>query len=205
MKWWIITILSLGLFTQLFAESNEMGITQKATVDLNHRNQLKESPGNWLGPNDLSAQIFLSYDTSALKVSAQVKDNKPLHNPRSPVINAPWWKLKYDGDAIFLTLTQDTLTVRVLLYPGMYGVSPAVYFQPDGKSGYQIIKDAKIEASYRSDVSGYSLSGEIPVTALGLKVKPLTVELELFDSDGPARTVKSMKNKPLTLNLGTFF
>ena len=51
-------------------------------VILDQVKQLSELPGNWQGPDDLSGTIYLTQDANNIYIAAEVRDDKPLWDPR---------------------------------------------------------------------------------------------------------------------------
>ncbi len=161
---------------------------------LNQKLQLKESPGNWQGPGDLSGSFFFSTDTQFLWIAMDVVDDNPLWCPRGLDLQAPWWKITYDGDAARIKLQdKNNQSVELFIYPGQYGVRPQVYFKKAEASKLMVLEGAEILSSFKKETPGYQVEVKIPLASLKIKPSDSQVEIELFDSDGPPRSCKSIK------------
>jgi len=167
----------------------------KPVAVLDQWDQCKENPGNWQGPDDLSGKFFLREDTDYLFITAEIKDNKPLYNPRETDMMAGWYKITIDGDALKVTLNYAQATTDIVVFPGMYGTNPKVYVIKSPKTKSKVLDKAEVAAAYTTEFSGYTLEVKLPKQELGLEGNLVSATWELYDSDGPASTCKSMKTQ----------
>jgi len=171
----------------------------KPVVILDKPEQRNESPGNWQGPNDVSGKIFVTQDADNIYIAAEVRDDKPLWNPRSPVITDSWWKITYDGDALRVKVITSTATTDLFLFPGAFGIHPQIYIHKSTLAKSGTLTEGEIVSSYTEKYSGYSIESRIPKSVLGLTTEQPLFQFELFDGDGTANSCKSLISKPVTI------
>ena len=167
----------------------------KPVVLLNKVEQVTEHPGNWQGPADLSAVIYCWLDGSTLWMSVKVTDDRPLWNPRGFELQAGWWKTTFDGDGLRIYLSNESTRSQVFILPGMYGVEPKLYVLLPGYRKWQEIKPEVIRVVYTEPANGYIIETGISLDELGLSPDNLFAQFELYDSDGPPSTCKTMKSE----------
>ena len=167
----------------------------KPVAVLDQWDQCKENPGNWQGPDDLSGKFFFREDADYLSIAAEIKDNKPLYNPRETDMMAGWYKITIDGDALKVSLNYTKATADLVIFPGMYGTNPKVYVIKSPKIKSRVLEKAEVAVAYTAEFSGYTLEVKLPKQELGLEGNLISATWELYDSDGPASTCKSMKTQ----------
>lgn len=167
-------------------------------VILDKPEQRAELPGNWQGVNDLSAEIYLSEDSDNIYIAADVHDDKPLWNPRKPVMQAGWWKIIYDGDALRMNILTAISSTDLLLIPGIFGVHPEIYIHKSTEIKSGKMNEGEIASSYTEKYSGYILEAKLPKSILNGSLESSKFVFELFDNDGPASSCKSLKSKPVS-------
>ena len=173
--------------------------SDKMVVILDKAEQRAESPGNWLGPDDLSGTIYMAEDAENIYLAAEIKDNKPLWNPRGAAIQPAWWKTTYNGDALRVIVTSSGKTTNIFLFPGCFGIDPFIYvYQSTGTKPFQPT-EVEIVSGYSEKYAGYVIESRIPKTHFALPLETATFQFELFDSDGPANSYKSLKGKPVSI------
>jgi hypothetical protein len=200
----IINSIFLLLLQPVFAEIIVDGSLDdwkgiEPLVKLDNTGQLSELPGNWQGPNDLSGTIFLTQDAENIYISAEVRDDKPLWNPRKAGVQAGWWKVAYDGDALRVKVMGSSATTDLFLFPGAFGIIPEIYIHKGTGTTSGKLEKAEIASSYANKFSGYIVESKIPKSALGLTSNKFSVQFELFDGDGTVTSNKSLKSKMIPL------
>jgi hypothetical protein len=143
------------------------------TLDAQNR---ELTPSHWDGPDDLSAVLSISRQSSQFNFQIQVTDNK--------VVIAPAHRPVYEGDAVELFIDMRTLDKP----------EASQYFQvicsPDGRlwqAGGKQLPGLAIKA-VRTD-SGYRMTGSFPVTDASLASLGFDVSLDDAD-DASGRKVQ---------------
>lgn len=168
-------------------------------VVLDKPEQRAESPGNWQGIYDLSAKIYLAEDSDNIYITADVRDDKPLWDPRKPVIQAGWWKITYDGDALRVNITASGAITDLLLIPGAFGIKPEIYIYKSANLKSGKLVEGEIVSSYAEKYSGYILEAKLPKSILGGSMESSKFVFELYDNDGPPTSCKSLKSKAVSI------
>ncbi len=147
---------------------------------LNNKSQVTR--GNWGGPEDSSAEIYIAIDSKNLYVAARVKDNNPAHNLS---VNDSI----YNGDCIELYIGEKTPEKPKKFYtPTDYqigfkcGIDTQIWSWSNIAEvlGRNEIKNAKMVVKKWPDGKGYNMEAMIPLSNF-VYIVPLSGKEYLFD------------------------
>ncbi|MBI4427676.1 MAG: heparinase II/III family protein [Ignavibacteriales bacterium] len=151
----------------------------------------------WNGPSDLSAQVYITYDSDYLYVGADVKDDSLVTHWDFPRMSYPW-----DTDCMEVVLDTRTTSDQGAEppTPGLFRqLSMADYRSTNfgagvwkgGGAGGPLLPKPNLapgaETFYRKTSSGYAVICRFPIATLNIPAKPgykIGFDVAMNDNDG---------------------